>query len=218
MIWFSFFFKVNSSNFGKKFNFYKKFSNEKKNISLYYTWRSHLTAIRSQVVVLLSTLCAVASALNSVQVVNTNANLQSSSNSPYPYQPRPNNQIYVSGAVRSYQQGYPSYGNDYYNPYNQGYRYRRQVPASPIVKEANAQYQYQGSNQYDEKVNPLYYGSEYSVPYPYSDAYRYRENNQYQLQGNAQSRVEGDPRLGEQFNNRYQSQQQGALYRQRYQY
>lgn len=147
-------------------------------------------------------------------MVNTNANLQSTSNNPY-YGPRPNNQLYISGAVRSYQPLY-AYSNDYYNPYYQGYRYRRQV--SPIVKEANSQYQYQGSNQYDEKINPLYYDSQYSVPYPFSDAYRYRENNQYQLQGNAQSRIEGDARFGEQFNNRYQSQQQGAAYRQRYQY
>ncbi len=157
-------------------------------------------------------LFAVAQALNSVQVVNTNANLQSS-NHPY-YGNRPNNQFYVSGAVRSYQQGY----NPYYNQDYQGYRYRRQAPGSPLVKEANSQYQYQGSNQYDEKVNPLYYGGSDNSIYPYSDAYRYRENNQYQLQGTGQSRAEGDPRYGDQFNNRFQTQQQGSLYRQRYQY
>lgn len=162
----------------------------------------------------------VAAAVNSVQVVNTNANLQSTNNNPY-YPNRPNNQVYVSGAVRSYQHGYgyngypSSYNQDYYYP-SQGYRYRRQI--GPIVKEANSQYQYQGANQYDEKVNPLYsYGSENA--FPYSDAYKYRENNQYQLQGNTQSRVEGDPSYGNQYsNNRYQSQQQGSLYRQRYQY
>ncbi|XKL67591.1 hypothetical protein PGB90_003082 [Kerria lacca] len=169
-----------------------------------------------QIVAALFTIFTVTSALNSVQVVNTNANLQSSNNYPH-YNGRPNNQFYVSGAVRSYQQGYYPNNQDYYP--SQGYRYRRQIPISPVsptVKEANSQYQYQGINQYDEKVNPMYYGSDNL--YPYSDAYRYRENNQYQLQGNAQSRVEGDPRYGDQFNNRYQSQQQGALYRQRYQY
>lgn len=162
---------------------------------------------------------AVAAAVNSVQVVNTNANLQSSNNPYYPS--RPNNQIYVSGAVRSYQHGYNGYPSPYNQDYypSQGYRYRRQI--GPIVKEANSQYQYQGNNQYDEKVNPLYpYGSSDNNLYPYSDpAYKYRENSQYQLQGNTQSRVEGDPSYGNQYsNNRYQSQQQGSLYRQRYQY
>ena len=183
-----------------------------------------------QVVAILSTVLALSNALNSVQVVNTNANLQSQSQNQYPYGgggggywQRPNNQLYVSGAVRSYQGGFPSYDQSGYYPSNYGYRYRRQVPVStPIVKEANAQYQYQGSNQYDERINPMYsssyVGGDFNTPYPYSDAYRYRENNQYQLQGNAQSRVEGDPRFGEQFNNRYQSQQQGSLHRQRYQY
>ncbi|XP_065214096.1 uncharacterized protein LOC135841187 [Planococcus citri] len=179
----------------------------------------------SKVVAILSTVLALSNALNSVQVVNTNANMQSQSQNQYPYGSggywsRPNNQVYLSGAVRSYQGGYPSYDQGYY-PSNIGYRYRRQVPVTPIVKEANAQYQYQGSNQYDERINPMYnsnYGGDFNTPYPYSDAYRYKENNQYQLQGNAQSRVEGDPRFGDQFNNRYQSQQQGSLHRQRYQY
>lgn len=161
---------------------------------------------------------SITTALNSVQVVNTNANLHSSNS--YPHYSRPNNnQFYVSGAVRSYQQGgyYPYQNEDSYYP-NQGYRFRRQSSISPLVKEANTQYQYQGINQYDEKVNPIrYYESDYA-PQSYADAYRFREHNQYQLQGNAQSRTEGDPRYADQFNNRYQSQQQSALYRQRYNY
>lgn len=187
----------------------------------FFLYSSILIYFFLQTIATLLTLFAAVSALNNVQVVNQNANLQSSNNYPYGgggYN-RPNNHFYVSGAVRTYNHGYQPYSSGYPDNYypSQGYRYRRQI--SPIVKEANAQYQHQGSNQYDEKINPSYYGGAVADSvYPYSDAYRYRENNQYQLQGNAQSRVEGDPRIGDQFNNLYQSQQQGALYRQRYQY
>lgn len=67
-----------------------------------------------------------------------------------------------------------------------------------LLKEANAQYQYQINSRYEEKTRPVYgnepVNSKYAVPvYPYGllPGYPYyKENSQYQELGNGQRRAD----------------------------
>lgn len=95
-----------------------------------------------------------------------------------------------------------------------------QPPQSPVVlgaaldpqtvqllREANAQYQYQINSRYEEKTRPVYgesAGRYDSQSYPYFFVARYpyyKENTQYQELGNGQRRTETNSLVNEDSNN-----------------
>lgn len=151
-------------------------------------------------------LTASAPVENTAQLVQTNVNVQSNNvdspvvvdNKPYPEQPESvTSQIALQQEVISVNQdaSVPPPPPPSSQPNAQ--------PIDPqnvqLLKEANAQYQYQINSRYEEKTRPIYGDAVVSntqyqnQPYPYfpMSAYPYyKENTQYQELGNGQRRAE----------------------------
>lgn len=95
-----------------------------------------------------------------------------------------------------------------------------------LLKEANAQYQYQINSRYEEKTRPVYNGEPVAVnaqqyvgqTYPYAalPGYPYyKENNQYQELGNGQRRSESQVAVNDGVKSQYENQDQSTYTHQR---
>lgn len=91
-----------------------------------------------------------------------------------------------------------------------------------LLKEANAQYQYQINSRYEEKTRPVYdnepVNSHYVGPYSYANfppLPYYKENNQYQELGNGQRRAETNLLINDGMKSQYENQDQSTYTHQR---
>lgn len=96
-----------------------------------------------------------------------------------------------------------------------------------LLKEANAQYQYQINSRYEEKTRPIYNGEPAALQtqqyvgqtYPYAPVAGYppyyKENNQYHELGNGQRRSETNVAVNEGLRSQYENQDQSTYTHQR---
>lgn len=96
-----------------------------------------------------------------------------------------------------------------------------------LLKEANAQYQYQINSRYEEKTRPIYNGEPAALQtqqyvgqtYPYAPVAGYppyyKENNQYHELGNGQRRSETNVAVNDGLRSQYENQDQSTYTHQR---